>query len=143
MNWKNERDLFIAQTLAFVQSLGSHPLGSQQPNLPPIQPRPVSLRAVERRPEWKPIDAANVDKANKLAAPESPRIDRTSTGSGDFRREIEKHILNFRAHQQRFHREREGYLPATLARARASIPSEAGSEKAPARTDNPVQSERR
>jgi hypothetical protein len=144
MNWKNERDLFIAQTLAFVQSLGSQPLGSQQPDLArAIQPRPVGLKAVERRPEWKPVDAAKIDNSNKLAAPEIQRTDRTSTGPGDFRREIEKYILNFRAHQQRFHREREEYFTATLARARASISSEAGLEKAPARNGNPVQSERR
>jgi hypothetical protein len=139
MNWKKERDLFIAQTLAFVQSLGT-----QQPDLArAIQSRPVSLKAVERRPEWKPIDAANVDNANKLVSPDIQRTDRTPTKPGDFRREIEKHILNFRAHQLRFHREREEYFTATLARARASIASEPGPEKAPVRNDNSIQSGRR
>jgi hypothetical protein len=39
----------------------------------------------------------------------------------DFRAEVQTRIVSFRAHQERFDREREEYFTATLAKARAAI----------------------
>ena len=40
---------------------------------------------------------------------------------GDMANEIRSRIANFRAHQERFNREREAYFSATLAKLRAAI----------------------
>ncbi len=45
---------------------------------------------------------------------------------GEVRTEIQTRLANFRAHQERFHREREEYFSATLVRARAAIAAVAG-----------------
>jgi hypothetical protein len=39
----------------------------------------------------------------------------------DFQHELKARIASFRAHQERFNREREEYFTATLARLRAAI----------------------
>jgi hypothetical protein len=39
----------------------------------------------------------------------------------DLQRELTARIASFRAHQERFNREREEYFTATLARLRAAI----------------------
>jgi len=43
------------------------------------------------------------------------------TVSSDLRAELEARIADFRAHQERFNREREQYFSETLARLRAKI----------------------
>jgi hypothetical protein len=104
MDWKKERDLLIAQTAAFVQSVaGNRPESEAGPK--PASP-PDALESVEQ-----PLEIRMV----RTALP----------ASSDARTEIDQHVSNFRAHQQRFHREREEYFAATLARARAAIEREA------------------
>ncbi len=39
----------------------------------------------------------------------------------EFQSEIKARVANFRAHQERFNREREAYCSATMARVHASI----------------------
>jgi hypothetical protein len=39
----------------------------------------------------------------------------------DFQSEIRTRVANFRAHQERFSREREAYCSATLAKVRAAL----------------------
>ena len=117
MNWKNERDLLIAQTLAFVQSVSG--------NTTDAAPKP-DLKA---EPDAAPsVEAAPV-VAIKLAAeiadpPQDTQVDihipRTMV-PGDIRAEMQNRIANFRAHQERFHRERAKYFSDTLARLRAKI----------------------
>ena len=56
--------------------------------------------------------------------------------SGELRLEMQQHIANFRAHQDRFHREREEYFSATLTRLRAAIEKDSApdpSDRAPPR----------
>jgi hypothetical protein len=43
---------------------------------------------------------------------------------------MQQHIANFRAHQERFHREREEYFRVTLAKARSGT----GNEPVPSRS---------
>ena len=39
----------------------------------------------------------------------------------DFQSEIKARVANFRAHQERFNREREAYCSATMAKVHASL----------------------
>ena len=44
-----------------------------------------------------------------------------SNVSSDIRSEMQARVANFRAHQERFNREREEYCSATLTKLRAAI----------------------
>jgi len=121
MNWKTERDLLIAQTLAFVQSVtGKKPdaeLSVAESNVPEsnvIEPN------VEAEPDIQaaPIDA--IEQSIEIVEPPNTiQMPRMSIPS-DVRTEMQARVANFRAHQERFHREREEYFSATLAKARAA-----------------------
>jgi hypothetical protein len=131
MEWVRERELLIAQTLAFVQSVSD-------------RERDDKLRDARKPDAWKPdawkpgaepdrkprVEAAPID-AIKLVEPaagtpfniQAPR----PTVSGEVRTEIQNRVANFRANQQRFTREREAYCRATIARMRVAI----GTDSAP------------
>jgi hypothetical protein len=102
MNWARERDLLIAQTMMFVQSVtGKKP--------------EAEARAGTR------IDSTPVDE---IEAAERPvEIVPTSRPSpvyrSEVREEIQGRVAAFRAHQQLFHRERDAYFKAVLAELRA------------------------
>jgi uncharacterized protein YeaO (DUF488 family) len=108
MKWQKERDLLIAQTMAFVQSIaGAKPELESRIQLMPPGKREKSDSAVD------------------IQVPRMQSIAPTS----DLRAEMQNHIASFRAHQERFHRERETYFLATLAKARAAIESQAAADK--------------
>lgn len=106
MKWVKERDSLIAQTMAFVQSVtGKKPAAEAQ-----IESKPVD--------EFEPIEPP-------VAAAETPR---TSTVTrSELREEIAGRVAAFRAHQQRFDRERDQHFTSVLTGIRAAIttPSEA------------------
>jgi hypothetical protein len=111
MSWKKERDLLIAQALVFVQSVSAkkpdlEPATDAAPN---VETAPIAVMELASEIVDPPKDA-------RVTAP----IPRT-TAASDFRTEIEARIAHFRTHQERFHREREKYFSATLARVRAEI----------------------
>jgi hypothetical protein len=111
MKWMKERDLLIAQTMAFVQSITG--------KKPEIEPR------AEARIEFAPLD--EIEKSERPV--EIVQITRPSLVSrSDFREEIQGRVAAFRAHQQLFHRERDAYFNSVLTKARASID---GAPKAP------------
>jgi hypothetical protein len=100
MKWQNERDLLIAQTMAFVQS--------------------VTEKTAEVGNRTKPISP------REPVTPEPPRETLNPSRlalskHNDVREEIQRRVAAFRARQQLFHRERDEYCNATLARARALI----------------------
>ena len=99
MDWAKERDLFIAQTLAFVQSVAVKTLPNAPSEISPID----KIETVER-----PVDII-----------EMPRV--SPVHQDDFREEIRDRVAAFQAHQQRFHRERDEYFKSVLKRVRASI----------------------
>ena len=116
MTWMRERDALIAQTLAFVQSVagtnegGGAPLPSLTPKQPQTAAASVDLGpVVTARPAAPPKDL-----------PATPPVSQPIVSS-DVRREIGARIASFRAHQERFRREREDYFNATLGKARAAI----------------------
>ena len=102
MKWVEERDLLIAQTITFVQSVtGKNPDGEAR------------------------IELAPVDQLARIARPleiiqARPSIPMPRSG---FREEIEGRVAAFRAHQQLLIREREAYCKAVLTKVRASMPS--------------------
>jgi hypothetical protein len=102
MMWKKERDLLIAQTMAFVQSVAGKTADADRlmearlPQVSPVQPS-----AVERPADVLP-----------------PRL--TPIKHSDLRDEISRRVATFRARQQAFNRERDEYCNAMMAKARAA-----------------------
>jgi hypothetical protein len=145
MSWKRERDGLIAQTLAFVQSV----TGKRDETPEPIAPLPSEAEARDR-PSAGAAALMAVETALGAAAPSvvspsvvssakappqrlepprvapenppaPPQVPRRPIIQSEMANEIRDRVASFRAHQQRFSREREEYFAATLARLRASI----------------------
>jgi len=118
MEWVKERDLLIAQTLAFVQSVNDRKVGAR---------RLDAKRWPESRIEAAPVDAIKIAEQPPANIPFSVPAARLNipaarpTVSGDVRAEIQNRVASFRAHQQRFHRERDEYCSATLAKMRVLV----------------------
>jgi hypothetical protein len=115
MKWVKERDLLIAQALAFVQSVSGKKEDAGKPDAEPdIEAAPIEAIIDDAIKE--PIRIAGRTKE----IPANVEVLRTIVPS-DFRTEIQHRVANFRAHQERFHREREEYFSTTLAKARAAL----------------------
>ena len=98
MNWAKERDLLIAQTMTFVQSItGKKPEAETRIEFAPVD----QIEKVER-----PVEIVQVARPSTV-----PR-------SG-MREEIQGRVAAFRAHQQLFDRERDAYFKSVLTRVRA------------------------
>jgi len=138
MSWKKERDLLIAQTMAFVESVtGKQPDAELNVDTKPILETAPAV-------ETAPAEAAKMHAAEILAPPATPpkdvqvniQIPRTVVSS-DVRTEIQARVANFRAHQQRFTREREEYFKTTLTKVRTAIEDESApdpSDRTPPRS---------
>lgn len=110
MKWVRERDLLIAQTLAFVQSVS----GKRSAEVPPE----VKIR-IDLRPEVSAEKTVHaVLSARDEPVLELPRM--AALPPADLRQEIQTRIALFRAHQQRFHKERDQHFVSTMAQVRAS-----------------------
>jgi hypothetical protein len=107
MSWENERDLLIAQTMAFVRSV----TGSKPEDETGNEPR-IALAALD--------DIEKVDRPIQIVQPPRP----LPANRIALREEIQGRVAAFRAHQQLFHRERDAYFNAVLTKARASRHSE-------------------
>jgi hypothetical protein len=134
MKWMKERDLLIAQTMAFVQSVtGKAPEAVKATTAPAVLPIETTsettvttaLADVTPLPAHKmpaPPAAttapASMEMPREIAKPTAlPRVDLRD----DFQSEIKARVANFRAHQERFSREREAYCAATLAKVQAAL----------------------
>ncbi|MDI1265025.1 MAG: hypothetical protein PS018_17380 [bacterium] len=127
MKWMRERDLLIAQTMAFVQSVTGKKPETDKAVAMPAAPFPdEAFRAVEQALE---TPAAMPDvallRAGKVSVsePAKPAIARLDLRA-DFQSEISEikaRVANFRAHQERFHREREAYCSATMDKVHKSL----------------------
>ena len=139
MDWKKERDLLIAQTLAFVQSVtGKAPDTEPSEAERRIEAAPPVAVVSAEAPE---ITAVEILAAAIIAAPKDVQVNikiPRSIVSSDVRNEMQARVTNFRAHQERFHREREEYFSTTLREARAGIGPSAdpGSRASPAPAAN-------
>src|ERR1700674_6026808 len=97
MKWKRERDLLIAQTMAFVQTVTG------------------KTTEAEGRLESVPLDEpTEVERPVEFVAAARPSPVRYS----ELREEIQGRVAAFRAHQQLFDRDRDAYYNSVLAKVR-------------------------
>jgi hypothetical protein len=142
MKWMRERDLLIAQTMAFVQSVtGKKPEAEKTVAASLLMTSFETLETADRAVRMPDIEAlmAEALELPKQASREAPReasreasseasrvvqtIARADLRSG-FQSEISEikaRVANFRAHQQRFNQEREAYCSATMAKVHATL----------------------
>jgi hypothetical protein len=144
MKWMRERDLLIAQTMAFVQSVtGKPPEAEKKPEAAKTVATSVALLSIETSEttraaaaladivsllaETPPATQAPREVSRDVSREEMPReISRPAPLAHldlreDFQSEIRARVANFRAHQERFNREREAYCSATMAKVHASL----------------------
>lgn len=144
MKWMKERDLLIAQTMAFVQSVtGKPPEAEKTPKAAKTVATSVALLSIETSEttraaaaladivsllaETPPATQAPREVSRDVSREEMPReISRPAPLAHldlreDFQAEIRARVANFRAHQERFNREREAYCSATMAKVHASL----------------------
>ena len=126
MKWMRERDLLIAQTMAFVQSVsGKNPDNGSM--IGPEVIEPESSRATLAAAPIAEIEAVlreppAADSASKSSRPVQTK--RTNLHD-DLGAEVRARVASFRANQQRFLREREEYCSATMAKVHASLRKQA------------------
>jgi hypothetical protein len=118
MSWTKERDLLIAQTMTFVQSITGK--------------KPGAEARAETRIEFAPLDeigrvARPVEIINEVVN-EVVSVPRPLPARSGLREEIQGRVAAFQAHQRLFNRERDEYFKSVLTKARASIE---GQPKAP------------
>jgi hypothetical protein len=125
--WKKERDLLVAQTLAFVQSVAGKKAdaGNADNRIETIKPGidaalidAIRLVAPPAAGQFLGDMPVNIE-ANNILAP-AFQLPRASVPS-EIRAEMQARVANFRKHQERFHRDRDEYYSATFARLRAAI----------------------
>ena len=143
MKWMRERDLLIAQTMAFVQSVtGKTPEAEKTvtrrlPCSPSRHPKPPARPSPSRRSPSRHCVSAGGDATRRPGAKRSQYRAEASTEMPreisrpaplarpdlreDFQSEIRARVASFRAHQERFNREREAYCSATMAKVHAAL----------------------
>src|SRR3954466_10316624 len=125
MKWMRERDLLIAQTMAFVQSVTG-----KKPELTANADAVASFEADAAQPMAVAAPMPDVEAmlAETIATHTDPRkpapIPRVEP-KVDFQSEIRARVANFRAHQERFNREREAYCTSTMAKVHAALRDDA------------------
>jgi hypothetical protein len=145
MGWKQERDLLIAQTLAFVQSVTGKKADASAnaeadvrveaaspfeaapldvTEIPALDITATEMLAAEIIAPAREIQPRNLQPDDIKPIQVSLKLPRAIVGD-DIRTEIQARVANFRAHQERFHREREEYFSATLRNVRTALGSPA------------------
>ena len=99
MKWKRERDLLIAQAVAFVQSVAGATTEAEG------RAEPIPLN--------EPTEARRPVETVATARPSPVR-------HSELREEIRGRVAAFRAHQELFNRNRDAYCDSVLAKVRAS-----------------------
>jgi hypothetical protein len=146
MKWMKERDLLIAQTMAFVQSVTGKTPEAEKTFSASVTP--LSVETSETTRPAATLSDATLSRiasllAETLPAPQAPTVAQPPTVvevseetareiprpaplarpdlREDFQSEIRARIASFRAHQERFNREREAYCTATMAKVHATL----------------------
>ena len=117
MKWMRERDLLIAQTMAFVQSVtGRKPEADvfARTDLPAVTP--TRLPDVEAMLAEAILPPEAVKPS--MSAPVPPV---RPAARSEYQSDIQARVEKFRAHQAKFNREREAYCSATVAKMQASL----------------------
>lgn len=108
MTWENERDLLIAQTMAFVESVtGTKPEPEAAIELNPLDEPEAAI-------ELTPLDELDTVERPVAVVPTSHAMRLPAIA---VREEIQRRVAAFRAHQQLFQRERDDYFNSVLAKA--------------------------
>jgi hypothetical protein len=128
MKWVKERDLLIAQALAFVQSVSGKKESAGKPDAEPdIEAVPIDAIAIDAIKDDSVLDTIKIVERPASVQPSGNiQVSRPIVAS-DFRNEIQASVASFRAHQERFHRDRDEYYRATFARIRNVIGSDPAS----------------
>jgi len=143
MKWMKERDLLIAQTMAFVQSVtGKKPDALMFAGAPTkatttttavvdiatmvnettVISEPARSEPSKAEPSgFEPNRFEPVKAAPPNSAPSGPIQVLRAEPPVDVQSEIKARIANFRAHQERFLRERDEYCSATMTKVRAAL----------------------
>lgn len=130
MKWirDRERDSLIAQTMTFVQTVSGRKEDAGKTlariDAAKADVEPASLDAIRHALEMlEPPKQALKDARNNTPREAPPRRIQTARPivPSELQTEIRSRIESFRAHQERFNRERAEYFNATLARLRASL----------------------
>ena len=130
MKWVKERDLLIAQTMAFVQSVtGKRPDFTATPYAPKASPVENANPAAVAPPLTK-IQSIESATPTEFSPPDLPRPERSQPDAAppirafshsDVRQEIQSRVAAFQAHQHRFQREREAYFKSVFSKVRSDI----------------------
>ena len=114
-NWKTELDAFVRETKAFVEAVRSQrPISTEA--VAPIQ---LPLGVPEQFQQPAPTVSEHAHVVSDETA-EQPRLEPMKWG-GSEREEIRRRVANFKAHQQRFTKEREDYAASTLMRVQGGV----------------------
>ena len=117
MKWMRERDLLIAQTMAFVQSVSGRKPEAElfaRTDLPAVTPT--------RLPDVEALLAEGISPAEApKPAPSATVQPLRPAARSEYQSEIQARVEKFRAHQAKFNREREAYCSATVARMQATL----------------------
>ena len=131
MKWIKERDLLIAQTMAFVQSVAGKKATAEAREVPRealIEPTLIKstpageIAEVKRHADTAQIETLQIETLRiDTSRIETAQITRPSpVRVSDIRQEIRGRVAAFRAHQELFHRERDDYYNSVVTRLRAS-----------------------
>ena len=106
-NWKHELDALVAETLAFVKSVV-----------------PAAIEIKKKAPFDDPTSAeTNTSKNVPASPPQRPKLEEPDGfWAKKERDEIGRRLASFKAHQERWIREREEYANSTLNRIKSSKP---------------------
>jgi hypothetical protein len=113
-----------AALLAVETALGAGPSSAVQSATPTARPQRFDPQRFElQRFEAPRVDAPRIEppEVERPSPPAPAPILQRPIPQSEMASEIRARIASFRAHQERFNREREEYFAATLARLRASL----------------------
>jgi hypothetical protein len=98
IEWIKQRDLLIEEALAFAQTVAA--------NTPKMALTPV------HQPDAAQVvaSAQRIGAVTESGPRETPDMERNA---------IQRRVANFKAHQERFQREREDYFQKTMAKAQS------------------------
>jgi hypothetical protein len=115
-NWKTELDAFVSETMAFAEAVRpQRPISTEAI----VTPRLLPLGVPENFQQPAPTVSEHAHVVSDETA-EQPRFEPMKLG-GSEREEIRRRVANFKAHQQRFTREREDYARSTLMRVQGGV----------------------
>ena len=144
MKWMRERDLLIAQTMAFVQSVtgkkpeadkavatsltmlsvetssvetSEHATTTAMPDIAALLAEALAADLPKEMPKEIPREVSREAPPQALRPASITRAELRS----DFQSEIKTRVANFRANQTKFSQEREAYCSATMAKVHATL----------------------